>query len=416
MKPFSRDYSTTSIQSSSSGKRYNNSHISQISNKVSTHTNTIISQYNKPDPNIGINMRLLNLNKPFESLRVNRLRNITQIKFPKIANCFTKSFSSSNILKYNNNNFNNSNFNINNSSVSTYLTNFSKEEKSRNNSIINSYTSSKNQGFINLNQSLIKLRNKNKSLSESRSSIFLNQSQIFSQNQSQITNNLNQSQFSSSLNNQSQITNDQNDNITNVDNQVLFKLKGKLKQKKNNSQKFGSLLMFDSILNVFNESQVAKKYGEKFMEERERRKNELFYDYDKDNKNQRQSSFSGNNPGLLKKKVLFVKNVFDYIYPRIVVNRMRFLEKQKEMELMYLMKRMEEGYGNPNSKIYKIKYKWVQENIRMLEKQLLRGGSKSERDIFNEKLKNKRGFIKLKKIFVNGHQVTRLARVADYKQ
>ena len=94
----------------------------------------------------------------------------------------------------------------------------------------------------------------------------------------------------------------------------------------------GNLLRFDKSLKILNENAVTKK-SEKFKEERIKKVIELYYDYDKNNEHVIANSFSGNNPKTLKNKIMFVKNVFDYIYPRTIIKRMKFLNQKKVEEI-----------------------------------------------------------------------------------
>ena len=97
---------------------------------------------------------------------------------------------------------------------------------------------------------------------------------------------------------------------------------------KNEKKPKRDLLSFDPSLKMLNDNLELNPYNQKLIEDRLRKKKELYFDYDKNNDEFKYNSFSGNNPSLLKCKVLFVKGVYDYIYPRLVVKRMRFLEDQ----------------------------------------------------------------------------------------
>ena len=97
-------------------------------------------------------------------------------------------------------------------------------------------------------------------------------------------------------------------------------------ENKNNKTEF---LQFHHRLRLFikreknnnNNKNLINKITEKNAEE-------MFFDYDK-NKN-KNSGFSGNNAGLLRNKVLFVKGVMDYTFSKLMIKKMNFLDKEKK--------------------------------------------------------------------------------------
>ena len=134
------------------------------------------------------------------------------------------------------------------------------------------------------------------------------------------------------------------------------------------------------------------------------KKNELNFDYDEKNQYIKQNSFSGNNPNILKNKVMFVKNIFDYMYPKIVINRMKFIDKQKISEIKYKVNILTKKFRN---KYYLKKYKSAEENSAF-SKYNLKGAP------HDEAIKIKGNFINCKKIMINGHLMTQLAKKYDY--
>ena len=166
----------------------------------------------------------------------------------------------------------------------------------------------------------------------------------------------------------------------------------------------GDLLFFDSSIKPLYENIKMLKNNRKYQEERKKKKNDLNFDYDENNYDIKHNSFSGNDPNLLKKKVIFVKNIFDYIYPKIVINRMKFTDKQKASEIQYQIKNLTKKFGN---KYYIKRYKSPEENS-IFSKFQLNGA------VHDESIKMKGDFIKLKKVMVNGHSATQLAKHCDY--
>lgn len=165
----------------------------------------------------------------------------------------------------------------------------------------------------------------------------------------------------------------------------------------------GNFLKFDKSLSALNVNEVTEK-NKKKVEERIKQIKELHFDYDKKNANIIVNSFSGNNPNMLRNKVLFVKNVFDYIYPRILINRMKFCDKKNVEEIDNKIKVLKENFSND---YYKIKYRTVEENAKK-SKYDLKGAA------YDEAVKIKGNLINLNKIFVNGKLKTKLTKTYDF--
>ena len=166
------------------------------------------------------------------------------------------------------------------------------------------------------------------------------------------------------------------------------------------------LLTFDPSLKILTEKLDSNPYNKKFIEERLKKKEELYFDYDKKNAYIVHNSFSGNNPSLLKSKVLFVKGVYDYIYPRIVIKKMKLLEIQKENEIKEKVGELNEEFNK--HKIFIKRHRTPEEKIKMSKYEL--NGAVS-----NESIKIKGNLIKLRKILINSHLVTKLTNLYDYK-
>ena len=198
-------------------------------------------------------------------------------------------------------------------------------------------------------------------------------------------------------------SNSKEDNLyktRNIQNQNKIKINLKLHE----NSPSGSLLFFDSSLkHLYNNNKILKN-NKIYQEEKIKKKNELYFDYDENNYYIKHNSFSGNNPNILKKKVLFVKNIFDYIYPKIVINRMKFIDQKKLNEIKYKVNNLTKKFNN---KYYFKKYKSPEENS-IFSKYHLKGA------VHDEAIKIKGNCIQLKKVMVNGKLATQLAKNYDY--
>ena len=93
-----------------------------------------------------------------------------------------------------------------------------------------------------------------------------------------------------------------------------------------------NILDFGSNLKIYDEKE--KRYKKKvILDKFEKQLDEIYFDYDKSNKKVIINSFSGNNADLLRNKVSFVTGIMNYLYPKIVLNKMEFLKKMKHKEL-----------------------------------------------------------------------------------
>ena len=200
------------------------------------------------------------------------------------------------------------------------------------------------------------------------------------------------------------LNNIQSNNNLNKTRNILKENKIKINLKSIEKNLKGDLLFFDSSIKPLYENIKMLKNNRKYQEERKKKKNDLNFDYDENNYDIKHNSFSGNDPNLLKKKVIFVKNIFDYIYPKIVINRMKFTDKQKAGEIQSQINNLAKKFGN---KYYIKRYKSPEENS-IFSKFQLNGA------VHDESIKMKGDFIKLKKVMINGHSATQLAKHCDY--
>ena len=108
---------------------------------------------------------------------------------------------------------------------------------------------------------------------------------------------------------------------------------------------------------------MKKKMKKKvILQKIDRQLEEIYYDYDKNNQKVIINSFSGNSADLLRNKVSFVTGIMNYLYPKIVLNKMEFLKKMKHIELKEEKTQLE---YNLRGKIYNLKYKNPRQNAEI---------------------------------------------------
>ena len=95
-------------------------------------------------------------------------------------------------------------------------------------------------------------------------------------------------------------------------------IENKLKESKKMQQlKRINILDFGNNLKLYDE--IEQKQKEKaILDKRTKQLDEIYYDYDKRNRKKIMNSFSGNSADLLRNKVIFVKGIIDYLYPKLV--------------------------------------------------------------------------------------------------
>ena len=119
-----------------------------------------------------------------------------------------------------------------------------------------------------------------------------------------------------------------------------------------------NILDFGNNLKIYDEKE--KKLKQKvILDKIERQLDEIYYDYDKSNQKIIVNSFSGNNAVLLKNKISFVTGVINYLYPKIVLNKMQFFRKMKNKELKEEKEQLEYDL---KGKYYNLKHKNPKEN------------------------------------------------------
>ena len=88
-------------------------------------------------------------------------------------------------------------------------------------------------------------------------------------------------------------------------------------------------LQFNKKLRLFMNIDEDKTRNKKFMEMVNKNIEEMYFDYDSNNTKKKTILFSGNNAGILRNKIYFVKGVMDYMFPKLTIKKMHFLDEEK---------------------------------------------------------------------------------------
>ena len=179
-------------------------------------------------------------------------------------------------------------------------------------------------------------------------------------------------------------------------------IKNKIKEsKKSNKLKKLNILDFGNHLKLYDE--IEKKQKEKaIIEKRTKELDDIYFDYDKNNKKKITNSFSGNRADLLRNKIVFVKGIVDYLYPKLVLNKMEFINDMKD-------KNYKEGrvqvQNDLKSEYYISKHRNPEQASAMSK--YLYGG---DLDI----IRPRENIIDLKKTFINKCIVSKLTHKYDF--
>ena len=87
-------------------------------------------------------------------------------------------------------------------------------------------------------------------------------------------------------------------------------------------------LQFNKRLRLFM-NMDGKKGNKKSQELVKKNIEDMYFDYDKNNDHKKNKLFSGNNAGILKNKIFFVKGVMDYMFPILTIKKMHHLDREK---------------------------------------------------------------------------------------
>ena len=180
-------------------------------------------------------------------------------------------------------------------------------------------------------------------------------------------------------------------------------IENKIKEsKKSQRLKKINILDFGNNLKLYDE--IEQKNKEKtILEKRARQLDEIYYDYDKSNTKHIMNSFSGNSPDLLKNKVCFVKGIMDFLYPKLVLQKMEVLNEMKVKQYKEGKKYLQ--HNNKNEEYYISKFRNPEQNAAMSK--YLFGG-----DL--EIVRQKDNSFRAKKILINKCKVSKLMKNYDY--
>ena len=164
------------------------------------------------------------------------------------------------------------------------------------------------------------------------------------------------------------------------------------------SQRLKRVDMLDFGKNLKLYDTIEKKHKFKVIVERRKKElDELYYDYDKKNRQVIKNSFSGNRTDLLKKKIFFVKGIVDYLYPKAVLNRVDCENEIKQSKFKDERNQLEESQ---KGKFFYLKHKNPEQNAAM------------SKYLYGEYLDD--SLIKSKKTLVNKCIVSKLLNDYDF--
>ena len=211
---------------------------------------------------------------------------------------------------------------------------------------------------------------------------------VHNTNKTKINDNSNKKIISKSLFNKPLIIS------RNIENKIKESNKSERRKKIN-------ILDFGNKLKLYDENEKKNK-EKRIIEKRARELDEIYYDYDKSNQHHITNSFSGNRADLLKNKVCFVKGIVDYLYPKLILQKMEFIQGMKQ-------KNYKENRQNlqhvKKGKYYIIKHRSPEQNAAISK--YLYGG-----DL--EIIRPRNNFIKIKKTLINKCKVSKLTNNYDY--
>jgi hypothetical protein len=152
-------------------------------------------------------------------------------------------------------------------------------------------------------------------------------------------------------------------------------------------------LQFNKKLRLFMNIDEDKTKNKKFMEMVNKNIEEMYFDYDTSNIKKKTILFSGNNAGILRNKIYFVKGVMDYMFPKLTIKKMHFLNKEKNKRFKEEMKRANSLNQND---IYKKRI--------MSAKQIIFNSKYKYNGIFSTNNLRRQLLNKYKKIIVGGKE------------
>ena len=116
------------------------------------------------------------------------------------------------------------------------------------------------------------------------------------------------------------------------------------------------------------------------------------------------NSFSGNRADLLRNKICFVKGIVDFLYPKLVLNKMILINKIKQQKFKDGLKSLQKDLVN---QYYVNKHRSPEQNANF------------SKYLFSSELelkKHQKKLVNIKKTFINNCIVSKLACKYDYFQ
>ena len=152
-------------------------------------------------------------------------------------------------------------------------------------------------------------------------------------------------------------------------------------------------LQFNKKLRLFMNIDEDKTKNKKFMEMVNKNIEEMYFDYDSSNTKKKTILFSGNNAGILRNKIYFVKGVMDYMFPKLTIKKMHFLDEEKNKKFKQEMIR---AHSEGQNDIYKKRI--------MSAKQIVSNSKYKYNGVFSTNNLRRQLLNKYKKIIVGGKE------------
>ena len=162
-------------------------------------------------------------------------------------------------------------------------------------------------------------------------------------------------------------------------------------------------LQFNKKLRLFMNIDEDKTKNKKFMEMVNKNIEEMYFDYDTSNIKKKTILFSGNNAGILRNKIYFVKGVMDYMFPKLTIKKMHFLDEEKNKKFKQEMIR---AHSEGQNDIYKKRI--------MSAKQIVSNSKYKYNGIFSTNNLKRQLINKYKKIIVGGKKQLKLVHNYEF--
>jgi hypothetical protein len=162
-------------------------------------------------------------------------------------------------------------------------------------------------------------------------------------------------------------------------------------------------LQFNKKLRLFMNIDEDKTRNKKFMEMVNKNIEEMYFDYDSNNTKKKTILFSGNNAGILRNKIYFVKGVMDYMFPKLTIKKMHFLDEEKNKKFKQEMIR---AHSEGQNDIYKKRI--------MSAKQIVSNSKYKYNGVFSTNNLRRQLLNKYKKIIVGGKKQLKLVHNYEF--